>query len=50
MPKTTGLYEDGLKEGKWQEYNEDGILAKETRYKKGVIKSENVYIEEADDN
>jgi len=44
---TRGMYKDGVKIGKWLEFNKEGVLAKETRYKNGEIKSENVIIEEA---
>lgn len=47
-PKTIGQFENGQKTDKWLEYDKDGVLMKETKYKDGEVKSEKVYFEKTD--
>lgn len=41
--KEKGKYRNGEKHGKWKTYNENGILLKVVKYKKGVFWWEHLY-------
>jgi antitoxin component YwqK of YwqJK toxin-antitoxin module len=43
MVKETGRFRNGEKHGKWREYRDNGIILKETKYKKGVFKWEHLF-------
>ncbi|KAB2913480.1 MAG: hypothetical protein F9K23_16790 [Bacteroidetes bacterium] len=41
--KEKGSYRNGLKHGKWKEYDAEGVILKMTKYKNGEFKWERLY-------
>lgn len=41
--KEKGSYRNGVKHGKWKEYDAEGVIVKMTKYKNGEFKWERLY-------